>query len=122
MITSNLVAHRLEISAAIGVNADAPEIGEKRRGFGWKEFTRDADERWVQFDQVDALDSGMTERLRDGAAGSAADHENVARGGVLQQRVVHRLFSGAFVRRVGENKAIFIQAADVAGFDDRQVP
>ena len=96
-------------------------IGEKRRGLGWKEFLRDPDECGVQFDQVNAFDCGMTERLRDGAAGSAADHKNATRRRMLQQRVVHRLFGGALVRGVGEDKAVFIQAADVAGFNDRQV-
>jgi len=37
-----------------------------------KEFTRDADKRGVQLDQVNAFDRGMTERLRDGATGAAA--------------------------------------------------
>ena len=49
---------------------------------------------------------------------------------VLQQRIVNRLFGGVLVRRVGQDHAVVINAADIAGlriagfvarFDDRQV-
>ena len=82
---------------------------------------RHADQRGVQLDQVDAFDGGMLERLRDAAACAAADEQNAPRRRMLQQRVVNRLFGGAFIRRAGKDEAVFIEAANVAGLGDRQV-
>jgi hypothetical protein len=113
------VACRIEKSAAIGVVQ--MHAGIKRRRVRGKKITRHAMERGVQLDQVDALDGGMLERLRDAAAGATADEQNSLRRGMLQQRVVNRFFGGAFIRRAGQDEAVFIEAAIVAGCDDRQV-
>src|ERR1039458_4460448 len=60
-----VLARRIEINAAIGVMQ--MYAGIKRSGVSGKIITRHADKRGVQLDQVDALDGGMLERLRDTA-------------------------------------------------------
>ena len=56
----------------------------------------------------------MLQRLGDAAVHTAADQQNPPRCWVLKQRVVNRLFGGVFVRRVGEDHAVVINAADIA--------
>ena len=40
---------------------------------------------------------------------------------MLQQRIVNRFFSGVLVRRVGKEYAVIVDAANIAGLDDRKV-
>ena len=61
----------------------------------------------------------MLQRLGDAAVYAAADQQNLPRRWVLQQRVVNRLFGGILVRGAGKDHAVVINAADIAGFDDR---
>ena len=105
-------------------------IRDSRSRLRGEELPRHVDERGIQLNIVDPLDGGMLQRLGDAAVHAAADQQKVPRRRMLQQRVVHRLFGGALVRRAGKDHAVVIYAADVAdfriagfvaSFDDRQV-
>jgi hypothetical protein len=114
-------ARRLEIVAAIRVMQMHPGIGNESGGLCLKILSRHADKRGVQLNQIDALDGGMAESLREDAACASADHQNTPRLFVFQKRVMDCFFGGTLIRRVGKDYAIFVQTADVARFDDRQV-
>ncbi len=106
------------VTAVREMDVDARvEVGR----LGGKELAGDGDECGVEFDVVDALDGGMTERLGDAAVDSAADEENVFWGGVLEERVVDGFFGGGFVGGIGEEDAVRIDAADGAGLSDCEV-
>ena len=100
------------------MDARVRKQGARLRG---EELSRHANQRGIQFDVVDALNSRMLERLGDAAVDAAADHENVPRRWVLQQRIVNAFFSGSRVRRVGEQNPVRVNAANLAGLSDGQV-
>ena len=81
----------------------------------------DGDESGVELDVIDALDSGMTERLGYAAVDAAADEEEVFGPGVLEERVVNGFFGGGFVGGIGEEHAIRVDAADGAGLSDCKI-
>ena len=115
------VASRHQIGASVGVMDAHTWVRRDRGNLRGEEPPRHGDDRRVHFDVIDSFHGGVLQHLGDGALDPAADEENTPGRGVLQQRIVDRLFGGAWVRSIGEDCAVVVQAADVARDGDGQV-
>ena len=94
---------KMQMHARVGI-----EIRRLRR----EKLPRHANQRRVQLHIIEPLDGRMLQRLGHGAVHAAANQEYAAWRRVLQQRVVHRLFGRGRIGRIGQDRAVLVNAPD----------
>ncbi len=116
-----VAAGGLQIEPAVQVVYVDPRIGGRGVPLRGEVLSRHADQRRIELHIIDALQRAVPQSLRETAVDSAADEQQAARRGMLEQGVVDRLLGRGRIRNGRHRDAALVDRAAPFARDHRQV-